>query len=58
MAKKIAQKYNLPYIALQDGLDELSKNIEASYWLVDGVHPTAMGHEYIKQEWIKTFKTL
>lgn len=58
MAKKIAQKYNLPYITLQDGLDELSKDVEASYWLVDGVHPTAMGHEYIKQEWIKTFKTL
>lgn len=58
MAKKIAQKYNLPYIALQDGLDELSKDVETSYWLSDGVHPTAMGHEYIKREWIKTFKTL
>lgn len=58
MAKKIAQKYNLPYITLQDGLDELSKDVEASYWLSDGVHPTAMGHEYIKREWIKTFKAL
>ena len=58
MAKKISEKYNLPYIKLQDGFDELSKNIEASYWLTDGVHPTAMGHEYIKQEWLKTFRTL
>lgn len=58
MAKKIAQKYNLPYITLQDGLDKLSKDVEASYWLSDGVHPTAMGHEYIKREWIKTFKAL
>ena len=58
MAKKIAQKYDLPYIALQEGFNELSKNIEESYWLSDGVHPTAMGHEYIKNMWIKTFEAL
>ncbi|MBR1970655.1 MAG: SGNH/GDSL hydrolase family protein [Clostridia bacterium] len=58
MSKKISEKYSLPYVELQDGFDELSKNIDASYWLYDGVHPTAMGHEYIKKEWIKAFKTL
>ena len=26
--------------------------------VVDGVHPTPMGHEYIKNEWIKAFKKL
>ena len=57
MAKKISIKYNLPYIALQEGFDILSKNIEESYWLGDGVHQTAMGHEYIKNDWIKMFKT-
>ena len=56
MAKKIAQKYNLHYVELQKGFDELSKNAEESYWLSDGVHPTAMGHEYIKTEWIKAVK--
>ncbi|MBQ9940495.1 MAG: SGNH/GDSL hydrolase family protein [Clostridia bacterium] len=58
MAKKIAQKYNLPYIQLQEGFDKLSENIDESYWLSDGVHPTAMGHEYIKNEWIKAFKIM
>jgi len=58
MAKKISEKYNLTYIELQNGLDKLSKNIETTYWVADGVHPTAMGHEYIKQEWIKAFKAL
>lgn len=58
MAKKIAEKYNLPYIELQNGLDELSRNIDTTYWVSDGVHPTPMGHEYIKQQWIKTFKKL
>mgnify|MGYP003296643817 CR=1 FL=1 len=58
MSRKISEKYNLPYIELQDGFDKISENIEASYWIYDGVHPTAMGHEYIKREWIKAFKKL
>lgn len=58
MSKKIAEKYNFPYIELQKGFDELSKNTETNYWLSDGVHPTSMGHEYIKREWIKAFNNL
>ena len=58
MAKKIAEKYNLPFISLQDGFDKLSKNNDESYWLSDGVHPTAMGHEYIKRQWIKAFELI
>lgn len=58
MAKKISEKYNLPFILLQDGFDKLAQKAEASYWLTDGVHPTSMGHEYIKGEWIKAFKAL
>ena len=58
MAKKIAEKYDLTYIELQKGFDELSKNIGADYWSKDGVHPSTYGHEYIAQEWVKAFKTL
>lgn len=58
MAKKISEKYSLPYIQLQKGFDELSETTGTGYWLRDGVHPTAMGHEYIKNEWIKKFKAL
>ncbi len=58
MAEKIAEKYNLPFIKLQDGFNELCKVREATYWLKDGVHPTAKGHEFIKNEWIKAFRTL
>lgn len=58
MAKKIAQTYDLPFVPLQKGFDELEKLAPAEYWLRDGVHPTAKGHEYIKQEWIKMFETL
>ena len=58
MAKKIAEKFGLPFIPLQAGFDEMSKNTDTSYWLADGVHPTPMGHEYIKREWLKEFSSL
>lgn len=58
MAKKLSEKHALTFIPLQAGFDELDKKQGAGYWLADGVHPTAMGHEYIKNEWIKAFKAL
>ena len=33
--------------------DDAAKTTGASYWLADGVHPTAAGHELIAREWIK-----
>ena len=58
IAEKIAQKYDLPFIELQSLFNDASKKAENSYWLGDGVHPTAVGHELIKREWIKAFKKL
>jgi len=58
MAKKIAEKFGLPFIPLQADFDEMSKGVGTSYWLEDGVHPTAMGHEYIKRQWLDAFKKL
>lgn len=54
-AKAVAEKYNLFFIPLQSKFDEVSKTTENTYWLRDGVHPTAMGHEIIKREWLKVF---
>ena len=56
VAKRIAEKYNLPFVALQDIFDDACKQASASYWLSDGVHPTPMGHWLIKNEWIKAFR--
>ena len=58
MAKRIADKFDLTFIPLQDGFDKLCENAESTYWIGDGVHPTAKGHEFIKNEWIKAFKSL
>ena len=58
MAKRIAEELGLVFVPLQQGFDELCKKAPAEYWLRDGVHPTPKGHEFIKQEWLRAFKTL
>ena len=56
--KQIAEKHQLTFIPLQAGFDALCEKAAPSYWLGDGVHPTAMGHEYIKNEWLKAYAAL
>ena len=55
-AKKIAEKYNLTFIPLQDKFDAMCEKCEVSYWLWDGVHPTAAGHELIARSLIEAVK--
>jgi len=55
-AKAVAEKYNLIFVPLQQAFDEAAETTETTYWSLDGVHPTAMGHEIIKREWLRGFK--
>ena len=57
-AKRVAEKYGLTFVPLQEKFDAASKKAENAYWLGDGVHPTAMGHALITAEWMKAFETL
>ncbi len=57
-AKRVAQKHNLVFVPLMKIFDDAQNLAPAEYWLYDGVHPTAMGHELIKCEWLKAFKGL
>ncbi len=57
-AKKVAEKYNLTFVELQNVFDMATEMKDAAYWLEDGVHPTAMGHELLKREWIKAFEKI
>ncbi len=57
-AKRVAEKNNLLFIPLMEKFDEAAKTASCEYWLYDGVHPTAMGHELIKREWLKAFEVL
>lgn len=57
-AKRIAEKYGLVFVPLQERFNELCKVQDASYWLGDGVHPTTMGHWMLKEEWMKAFEII
>ncbi len=58
ITRTIAQDYSLTFVPLQYVFDEACKRMPASYWAIDGVHPTHAGHELIKREWIKAFKIM
>ena len=55
---KIASKYNLPLIKLQEQFNKLLNKAPSDVWLMDGVHPTAAGHRMIANEWINSFKNI
>lgn len=55
IAKRIAENFKLPFVGLQKKFDDACKAAPADYWLFDGVHPTAAGHELIARAWIQTF---
>lgn len=55
-AKRVAEANNLDFVPLMKKFDEVDKKTDMGYWLYDGVHPTAMGHELIAREWVKAFK--
>lgn len=46
-AKKIAEKYGLTYISLQDKFDKHCEIAAPEQWTFDGVHPTVAGHQII-----------
>ncbi len=48
-AKRIAEKYNLVFVPLQDKFDEAAADGDVLYWTGDGVHPSSAGHQLIKE---------
>lgn len=58
-AKRIAEKYNLTFVPLQDMFTKACAEApDRAYWVKDGVHPTVFGHDLIKREWLKAFETI
>ena len=58
-AKRIADKYGLLFVPLQEAFDEAERSEPADgYWLLDGVHPSPAGHDLIKRQWLKAFAQL
>ena len=56
---RLAEKHNAVFVPLQEIFNRLEADAPVKgCWLYDGVHPTAAGHEIIKQEWLKAFEKL
>lgn len=56
--RRLAEEFGAAFVPLQAGFDELSHRTSPDVWLLDGVHPTPAGHEYIKNRWLAAFRTL
>ncbi len=56
--RRLAEEFGAVFVPLQEGFDELSQSTSPDVWLMDGVHPTPAGHEYIKSRWLAAFRTL
>ena len=57
-AKRIAEKYGLVFVPLQERFSKVNENAPDGYWLRDGVHPTPAGHGLIRQAWLEGFAKL
>lgn len=55
-ARRVAEKFNLPYIKLQNILVDAAQKTSNAYVLEDGVHPSTYGHTIIAKEWIRCFE--
>lgn len=56
VARRVADKYNLPFVALQDKLNEYASKFGNELTLHDGVHPDVAGATVIAKEWLKVFR--
>lgn len=54
--RRVAEKHGAAFIPLQGRFDAACRLAPADYWLIDGVHPTAMGHELIARAWMEAFE--
>jgi lysophospholipase L1-like esterase len=55
-AKKIAAEFVLPFVALQDKMDEAVNIYGVENCCYDGLHPNLVGSKVISEEWLKVYK--
>ncbi|TWR29494.1 SGNH/GDSL hydrolase family protein [Mucilaginibacter pallidiroseus] len=55
-ARDIAEQYNAPFIPYQTIFDKALKAAPATYWTLDGVHPSIAGEKLMSEGWLATVK--
>lgn len=53
VVRKLAEQYKTIFVGFQEVFDKASEKAPAHYWIWDGVHPTAAGHELMARKWIE-----
>jgi lysophospholipase L1-like esterase len=53
VVKKTAELYECAFVGLQQVFDKACEGMDPAYWIWDGIHPTAAGHELIARAWSK-----
>jgi len=53
--KRLAEKYGLVFVPLQEKFDAVNADAPMGYWLMDGVHPTPAGHALLQDAWLEAF---
>jgi lysophospholipase L1-like esterase len=57
IVKRIARDFNAVLVDYVSVFEDAQKHAPIDYWIWDGVHPTAFGHELMAREWIKQVST-
>jgi len=57
IVKRIATDFNAVLVDYPKVFEEAQKRAPMDYWIWDGVHPTAFGHELMAREWIKQVRS-
>lgn len=58
VVQRLAKRFDALWVPLQEEFDRASKLADPSYWIWDGLHPTAAGHELIARKWLACIKGL
>lgn len=53
IVKRIAADFNAVVVDYPNAFEEAGKLAPLDYWIWDGIHPTAFGHELMAREWIR-----
>lgn len=56
ICRNVARHFSLPFIPLQQAMDEAAAVCGTETILRDGVHPAGAGHELIARQWIRSFR--
>ncbi|MGG1515914.1 SGNH/GDSL hydrolase family protein [Paenibacillus oryzisoli] len=56
IVRTLAEEFDAVFVELQEPFNQALSKKEAGYWLHDGVHATAAGHELIAEVWMQAVR--